>query len=243
MQVQDRRQLRTIQDAIRLVIPLTVMWSLGVGVMAYVGNQTEDRAGELLMDPSFSIGSAWYTGLVSNLGILTWTVAAFAAFGGAWMCSLGGRDSARRFLIGGGLVGSVMLLDDLFQFHAILLPGELGIPKMLCQALIGIGVAGWIITQRHQIRRTHVHVLLASFGALGISFLIDSKVGPAPGEGWNIIEDGAKFLGVLAWATYFVVTTADISRSVFRDALLTWPDEAYDSVYGALEEAATVPAS
>ena len=245
MPEQDRRTYRTFDETLRLAIPLMVVWTLGIAVMIAVAAQSEDRAGELLMDPTFSVGSRWYTGLVSNLGILAWTVAASAAFAGAWMCRLGGRQAASRFFLAGGLVGALLLSDDLFQFHAILLPAEIGIPKILGQAALGGALLAWVWTQRDQIRRTHLHLLFAAGAALGASYLIDSVIGPYPGQGWSVMEDGSKFLGVLAWATYFIVTTRDISRSVFRDALMTDPVAAYEEVFGEADEVAppAAPAS
>lgn len=235
---QERRQARTLREKVRVAIPLLIAWGVGLAVMTTVAGQTEDRAGELLMDPSFTLGSRWYTGLVSNLGILAWTVGATTAFVGAWVCRLGGRRRASNFLLGGGAVGAMLLSDDLFQFHAVLLPAELNIPKFLGQSLLGAGIIVWLFRHFAEIRRTHYHLLLAAAFGLAASFVIDAVFAPAPGQGWNILEDGAKFLGILAWSTFFVVTMRDISRSVFVDALMTWPDEAYDSVYGALDEAA-----
>jgi len=238
MSQQERRQARTLRQKVRVAIPLVMVWGVGLVVMATVAGQSKERAGQLLMDPSFTLGMRWYTGLVSNLGILAWTVGAAAAFAGAWLCRLGGRARAAKFLIGGGVVGSLFLLDDLFQFHSVLLPSELNAPKFLGEILLGGPVLWWVASHLREIRRTHVHLLLAAAGGLALSFVVDAVYAPVPGQGWNIIEDGAKFLGILAWSTYFVVTTRDISRSVFVDALLTWPDAAYDSVYGALEESA-----
>jgi hypothetical protein len=236
MPQQDRRQARTARERVRVAIPLVIAWGAGLAVMAAVAGQSTDRAGQLLMDPSFTLGAKWYTGLVSNLGILTWTVGAAAAFAGAWLCRMGGRTRAAKFLFWGGVVGAILLSDDLFQFHAVLVPADLDIPKFFGQAILGGAIASWGIAHLREIRRTHFHLLIAAGAGLALSFLVDSVYAPAPGQGWNIIEDGAKFLGVLAWATYFVVTTRDISRSVFVDALMMWPDAAYDSVYGALED-------
>ena len=220
----DRRQPRSLRATFRLAIPLMLAWGVGLVVMAWVASQPQDRAGAMLMDPSFTVGADWYTGLISNFGILAWTVAVAAAFAGAWLCKLGGRLSARRFLLAGAAVGTILLSDDLLQFHAVLLPAEFGIPKAISQGLIGAAVVGWAWRYRSQIKRTHVHLLVAVIAALGTSFVVDSLIGPAPGQLWSLVEDGSKFLGVLAWATYFVVTTKDISRSVFTEALLTTPD-------------------
>lgn len=236
MERHERRRARTARDLVRIAVPLLASWGVGLAVMAAVASQPDDRAGQLLMDPSFTLGSRWYTGLVSNLGILAWTIGAAAAFAGAWLCKLGGRSRAGRFLTAGGVVGALLLADDLFQFHAVLLPAELDVPKALGQAALGGCVLAWLVMNLAEIRRTHVHLLVAAAAALAGSFVVDAVYAPLPGSGWNVVEDGAKFLGILAWSAYFVATTRDISRSVFTDALLTWPDEAYDSVYGALDE-------
>ena len=91
---QERRQARSVREQARVAVPLVIAWGVGLAVMATVAGQSKDRAGQLLMDPSFTLGTRWYTGLVSNLGILAWTVGAAAAFAGAWLCRLGGRSRA-----------------------------------------------------------------------------------------------------------------------------------------------------
>lgn len=237
----ERRQRRTVAEKLRVLVPLAITWTVGIVIMAAVATQPGDRAGEMLMDPTFTLGTKWYTGLVSNLGVLTWTVAAAAAFAGAWLCRLGDRRRAGRFLFAGGVVGTVLLADDLFLFHSVLAPAELGIPKAAAQVAIGVLIIWWAYSHVAEVARTHVHLLVAAAAGLGGSFVVDAVFAPAPGSGWSLLEDGAKFLGVLAWATYFVVTTRDISRSVFVDALMTWPDEAYDSVYGVLEDVTELP--
>ncbi len=208
------------------------MWSIGTAVMAIVAAQPADTASQILLDPSFSLGRQWYTGLVSNLGILAWTTGVCAAAGGAWICRLGGRSSAQRFLRGGAFVGLVFLLDDLFQFHSIVLPTTLGIPKLASEVALGGAMVWWAFRQVREIRRTHFHLLIATLVGLAASLWVDTVLEPLPASGWTVVEDGTKFLGILAWATYFVVTTRDIGRSVFTQALMTWPDEAYDSVFG-----------
>lgn len=240
---QERRHARSIRDRARIAVPLALAWGVGVAVMAAVASQSKENVGQLLMDPSFTLGTRWYTGLVSNLGILAWTVGCAAAFAGAWLCRLGNRDRAARFLLGGCVVGALLLLDDLFQFHSVLLPSEFNAPKFLGEAILGVALVWWALTYLGEIRRTHFHLLIAAGIGFGLSLVVDSAYAPVPGQGWNIIEDGAKFLGILAWSAYFVATTRDICRSVFVDALNTWPDAAYESEFGVLDEAAESDAS
>lgn len=236
MATHERRQQRSLKERANVAVPLLIAWSVGVLVIAAVASQPSARASELLMDPAFTIGAKWYTGLVSNLGVLAWTVAVVAAFAGSWICELGGRHSAGRFLRRGGVVGAVLLFDDLFMLHAVLLPSEFAIPKPVGQALIGLALLGWAWAGRTEIRRTHTHLLVAAAAGMAMSYAVDAIWAPLPGDAMNVVEDGAKFLGVLAWATYFVVTARDIAKSVFVDALLTWPDAAYESVYEQLRD-------
>ncbi|HBX77135.1 MAG TPA: hypothetical protein DEG43_05790 [Acidimicrobiaceae bacterium] len=233
MTTNDRRTRRTPKELIKVVVPLLLVWTIGTGVLLLVASQPDDRIAAMLLDPSFSLGNVWYTGLISNLGILGWTTAVVCALTGSWLCGLGGRLKARRFLFSGSIVGAVFLFDDLFQFHAILVPAEIGIPKAIAEsALVAIAV-WWTVSNLREIGRTHTHLLLAAGVGLCGSFVVDILIDPAPGNLWLVAEDGAKFLGILAWATYFVVTARDICRSVFTEALMVWPDEAYDEVFGA----------
>lgn len=228
----ERRTHRSPRELVRVVTPLVLVWTVGVAVLAAVAGQGADRSAALLMDPTFLVGAHWYTGLVSNLGILGWTVALAAAAAGAWASNIGGRRKASVFLRWGAVVCALLLVDDLFQLHAIVADTYLRIPKSVATTAIALCGAWWVLSQRSEIRRTHVHLLVAALVGLAASLVVDHVIDPIPGDGWLIAEDGAKFLGILAWATYFVVTAADISRSVLRQALLTWPDEAFDAAFG-----------
>lgn len=215
-----------------MAVPLLIAWGFGLIVMITVALQSDERAAQLLLDPSQTSDLYWYSGLVSNVGILAWTIAAGAGAAGAWICRLGGRVSAQRFLAAGSLVSSIMLIDDLLQLHSSLVPDITGLPKGIVETIVALVAIRWMIQYRPEVRRTHQFLLVASVGALAVSILVDLVIAPRQTDFALLIEDGAKFFGVLAWAAYFVVTARDIGRSVFTDALLTWPDEAYDAAFG-----------
>lgn len=229
----ERRRRRTLGEQLRVILPIFVVWTIGFLLLLFVGTRDQTTSSAMLLDPTFTPGLNWYSGLISNLGVLAWTVAAVAAAAGSWLCVMGGRRNAARFLRHGAYLGAVLLFDDLFQFHAILVPSWLGVDKIVPVFLIGVAGVAWAVSHRREIKRTHVHLIGAALVGMALSVFIDTTVGPAPGEAGLMFEDGAKFLGALAWATYFVITTRDICRSVFTDALMVWPDQAIAALAGS----------
>ena len=73
---------------------------------------------------------------------------------------------------------------------------------------------------RSDIGRTRWQVLVAALGANAMSIAVDAFIHPNGFDRALLLEDGAKFLGILAWATYFVVTARDISRSAMASSRL-----------------------
>ncbi len=173
---------------------------------------------ELLLDPSYANGTPWYTGLVSNLGILAWTTATVAAASGAWVSWLGGRLGAAAMLRGGAVLSTLLLLDDLFQFHSVI-PNRLGLPKASFYAMY-LGLTWWwIVSERVELRRTNNKILIAAGAAFAASIGID-QFGLGSRDVSLVLEDAAKFLGVLAWAMYFIITARDITRSIVTELRL-----------------------
>lgn len=207
----ERRRGFSVDDQLKPIFPLLVAWAFGFCCLALVAQSSD--VGELMLDPTWVGGAAWYAGVVSQLGAVAWTAAAVSALFGAWMARVGRRWEASRFLMVGAFATSVLLADDLFGFHAALLP-QIGVPKPVAQLVIIMPAAFWVIRYRLQIQRTRYSVLVASVVANVMSLAVDRVMGPGRYDFTVLFEDGPKFLGVLAWATYFAMTTRDIARSV-----------------------------
>ncbi len=193
-------------------MPLAIVWLLALALLLPLVTQNVIPYEQLLLDPSHANNLPWYTGLVSNLGILAWTTATVAALGGAWVSHMGGRSRASSMMRGGATLSLLLLLDDLFQFHVVI-PNSLGFPKVFFYVGYLVLTWWWVASERHELRRTNTHMLLAAGGAFAASILID-QVGIGSKDTGLILEDAAKFLGVLAWALYFVLTSRDITNSV-----------------------------
>ena len=211
--VTERRSEPSWRRGFRPIAPLAGLWLAGSAFLAILVGQEAIPYADLLLDPAQYDRRPWYTGLISNVGILGWTVAAVAAAGGGWVAGLGHRDRAAELLRGGALLSGLLLLDDLFQFH-IIVPRTIGAPKMAFYAFYGALGLAWAHSNRSEFVRTRWPLLIAALVALAGSASID-----VIGDGRStalLAEDSAKFLGILAWALFFVLTTGDICRSIVR---------------------------
>lgn len=212
----DRRLGFDPQRQLRDAAPLFFLWLTGLCVLAAAGLQNEAPLRQLFLDPAALTGSPWYTGLLSNIGILCWAVAGTAAVGGSWVAKQTGRLPASNFLLVGSAATVVLLFDDLFQIHAAWLP-KLGIVKSVAQILIVVPTAIWIFVFFRDLIRTRWLLIASALGSFAVSLVVDAGFG-LTGTASLMVEDGGKFLGVLAWALYFVLTTKDIAASTIRAA-------------------------
>ncbi len=215
----ERRTNRTGLSRLRPLLPIAVIWAIGLVFLVGLALQRQVPYDELLLDPNNVAGIPWYTGLVSNLGILGWTTATVTAIFGAWIAHYGNRPAAARMLLHGAVLSAVLLFDDLLQLHVILKPA-LGIPK-LAVYIVYLGIAGWwVASQWRELRRTRAELLVAAGAAFAISIGLDQVATVVPWLTANqrlLGEDAAKFLGVLAWAQFFTLTSSSIVTSIVTE--------------------------
>lgn len=207
----ERRTGPSWRADLRPIAPLAVLWLAGSTFLFALVRQEAIPYEDLLLDPTEYGGRPWYSGLISNLGVLGWTTAVVAAAGGGWLAALGSRRGASEMLRGGALLSGLFLLDDLFQFH-IIVPRTIGAPKASFYLLYALLAGAWANGNRREFLRTRWHLLGAAVAALGASVLIDLFGNDRSTH--LLAEDSAKFLGILAWALYFVLSTSDIARSL-----------------------------
>lgn len=199
-----------------VLLPLLVAWGFGMVVVGGVAVQRDDVRTLLFTDPNASAALPWYTGLVSELGILGWAAAATAAAAASFVAVVGRRRGAAWFLVHGSALGTLLCLDDLLQLHSGPLLGLLGVPKPGMLALLIAAVVHWVMAHRHEFARTRRPLLVGAGTAFALSLAVD-RLGDGRGFAL-VVEDGAKLLGILAWAAYFLATGADIVRSVVAEA-------------------------
>lgn len=171
-------------------------------------------------DPTATARIHPLTGIISNLGILLWCAAASTCAFAAMALRGEPRDS-RRFLLSSALLSAYLMTDDLFLFHEHLAPRYLGLNERFVFAILGIAVGLYLITFIRVILRTNFILLLLAVGFLGASVFIDAILEPwlwRIGQWEYFIEDGAKWLGIASWCSYYVTTSFQI---LARDSALT----------------------
>ncbi|MGR2752278.1 hypothetical protein [Agromyces arachidis] len=140
-------------------------------------------------------------GLVSNLGILAITVAAGAAFVGA-AAAPRRVHRLRRALAWGGALSLAFALDDLLLLHETATFAS-WVPKLIAAAYAAaFGAYVWRF-RAVVLRHLDVGLLTLAILAFGMSAIVDVLAEPATVAS-VLAEDGAKLLGLAAWAAFLI---------------------------------------
>ena len=191
-------------------------------VAVAVGAGALDRPfGWFSREPSEVLGAPWHIGLLVHAGLLVWfTSAAVCLFAGALLARLRGLEAALP-LLAGGAVCLFFSVDDGFRIHEDVVPGFLGVPKTLAYGLHALAFGAWLLAFREFVRRTDWPILALAVVLLAVSVGSDRVF---ESNQQHLLEDGVKFLGIVAWTAYFTRT-------------------AYASVLDALPQRAERPAT
>ncbi len=157
--------------------------------------------GDLLRDANAVSHRPPYVGMVSNLGILAWCATACICLFTAFLSHPKGIN-VESFLLYSGILSAILMFDDLFQFHDEAFPEYLNLSEEL--VLLSYGLFALIIFYRHKdiILSTNYLILLTCLALFFISIVVDQFFKEIPAE--KLIEDGAKFTGILTWLGYYL---------------------------------------
>jgi hypothetical protein len=219
-----------LPDVIKIYLPsclfLLLVWSIGkvYSIDSY----------ELTADPAELAGLAPYAGLISNVGILLWCGAAAICLFSASLAKLDPICFRKwfAFLLASGCLTTVLLLDDMFQFHesypALFFGLDADLPhnnrrlqNLLEAIFFVVYFASFIFYTfyfRKHIQRTEYLFLLMAFFLFGLSTVVD--MGSETMKGHYIIEEGLKLLGIISWLTYFYRTCRSAVQQLARNLVV-----------------------
>lgn len=160
----------------------------------------------LFLDPATTSSARPSSGLVSELGIMAWVVAATAAACAGYVNLRSGIDRGwARLGLSAAPFTAWLCLDDQFLVHSSLVPRLTSVPANACLvAYLALAVA-WLLYNRDAIVRADAPVMVAAAGAMGFSEVIDLALAERFSTNRTVVEEGPKFLAILAWALFFVL--------------------------------------
>ncbi|MFZ9851164.1 MAG: oxidoreductase [Vulcanococcus sp.] len=187
-----RSLLRVLQLAL---LPALLVYGLALLLSGAAGIGTE----LVIRDLAQTCGQPLGVGLLSNLGYLLWisaaAIALFTALSGVG--AVRGRE--RQLLISGGLFSLLLCLDDMFLLH------DRYIGSTFLYSLYAIFALLILFRFRAQVQALGGGSFLLAVVLLGSSVMLDQlqEVIPVAYDRVQLVEEGAKFLGIATWLAFW----------------------------------------
>lgn len=195
------------KKCLRLKQPIA--WTLAAALVVLVGVAgisiaTGRPMSYLTIDPA-DIGLPAYLGMLSNLGIMIWGMAAGACLLARMVLStIPQAGEERRFFLLSALASGYLMLDDGYLLHDRVFPDVAGIPELIVFLVYGVSFLIYIYKERRIIGDSEYPLLILAAGCVGLSGGIDSALPFS--DTVTAVEDSVKFVGILFWFVYFLRT-------------------------------------
>lgn len=191
-----------------LYLPIVALFLL-VGVLSRVTPSVS--LAFLLRDITATAKLPFFTGFVSQLGLILWSASLTICLFALVMLNRQPRDfsASRRFLVYSTVLTTMLLLDDSFLFHEEIAPTYLHLDELVVFAFYGIVGIGFLFFNWREIHSSEYALLLLALAMFGTSIALDAvpKEALPPRYFWEqlemFLEDGLKFAGIATWLMYF----------------------------------------
>lgn len=184
-----------------LYAPVVVLFLVLMCIEMEIGVQ----ASIFTRDPVSIGGLAYYAGSVSNLGVLIWSASAAGCFlGCSVLFSLGVFQHTATFMLFGGLITLMFVVDDLFLLHESVFPRFLGISEYYVYTAYLIALLAFLYRFNTIIRSSRFLLLMLALASFAISIAADMVEHFAHTSEWVIIEEAMKMSGIVGWTAYFM---------------------------------------
>lgn len=218
---------------LRSLLPtLFIIYVPGFLLLAGAALQRKVPVSHLLRDPVLLTQAPFYAGAISNIGALVWCAAASICL----FCAALSRQTTSNqptskqpickrwdiFLLCSGLITLMLLADDFFLLHEEVYPNYFFISEKIILLAYGVIVLLYLAVFRKTILKTNYLLILFAFAFFGISIGID-LFDINDSEVIFLIEDGAKFLGIISWSAYFtnlcfqLMQSRELKRELTRE--------------------------
>ena len=184
-------------------------WALIPALLIYVAalalsSMAGIKGQEVLRDLAQTCGTPAGVGLLSNLGYLLWMAAAAVALFTAYAGVPGIRAKQLELLACGGWFSLILCIDDMFLLH------DLYVGQTFLYLLYIVFAALIATRYRKQLKTSKGDLFLLAVALLGASIGIDQfqLAFPYDYKTVQLVEEGAKFLGIATWVLYWCQASA-----------------------------------
>ena len=144
-----------------------------------------------------------YIGFVSNLGVVSWVVAATSClFAAAVLAARSSQRSDVRFLAATGLLTALAAVDDMFLIHERVITPLAGGSESAYAAVWALLLVAYAVVAGRSLLRYRSPLLFVVAALVVLSVGVD--VFAPLTNWWTFIEDSAKYLAIVFWTVYLV---------------------------------------
>lgn len=197
------------QQPLRRVLLLALLPALVVYVLALVlSGAAGIRTQLVIRDLAQTCDTALGVGFLSNLGYLLWMAAAAIALFTALSGVVPLRGRVQQLLLCGGGFSLLLCLDDMFLLH------DRYIGSTFLYSLYAVFALLILFRFRRQVQALGGGSFLLAVVLLGSSVVIDQlqDLIPVPYARLQLVEEGAKFLGIATWLAFWSQAAAGAGK-------------------------------
>lgn len=142
-------QLRSLSGVIMLTLAASTVL---LGAAFALALRYDVSVAVLFRDPLASLGEPFYTGIMSNLGVVIWIgAAAVCGFGYLLLRRHGSDKGTAHFLLASGIISAVLFLDDFLMLHEEVFPLIFGVGEKVVYLVYGMAVLAFLVRFRRLI--------------------------------------------------------------------------------------------
>ncbi len=184
-----------------------------MGMISVLGNIHFSMLSE---DPIQLLNGEPYVGIITRVGIIIWAATFAILLYSSKISSIQKKPKQQTsLLIWAGLLTLFLLLDDSFMLHDVIFPEYLNINEKVFFSFYSLSVIALFYFYYKEILNSDYVLLILAFVLLGASALTDMALRFGITIPYSYaIEDGSKFLGIIAWFSYFTRTSYNYIKPV-----------------------------
>jgi hypothetical protein len=189
---------------------LGVAWLASARYDRPFGDFTRDPA-TVLTETGCADGGCSIVGFVTKLGAIAWGASAAVALFAMLVLRFAASHPIRRSpYLSFGLLTLLLVLDESFLIHELGSSAALALNERVIFSGYALSAVAIFWSFRAFLARTSFWLLGLAVGLFGVSLIMDIFV-----HGNDAVEDGAKLLGIAAWAVFLIGTAAvEVSRAI-----------------------------